>query len=864
MQTQEIREKFSQYFQALGHQRVPSSSLVPFNDTTLLFTNSGMVQFKETFLGVEPRSYRRAVSVQRCVRAGGKHNDLENVGYTARHHTFFEMLGNFSFGDYFKREAIRFAWDFLTKVLGIPQDKLWISVYKDDHEAEQIWIQEIGVDPQRISHCGESSNFWSMGDTGPCGPCTEIFYDHGAHIAGGPPGSPDEDGDRYVEIWNLVFMQFNRHQDGRLEALPKPSVDTGMGLERVAAVMQGVHNNYDIDLFQNLISAIIALGVDAPRDHPSLKVVADHIRSCAFLMMDGVLPSNEGRGYVLRRILRRAARHGHKLGLKQAFLYRLMPALVKEMGQAYPDLLKQQAMIEQALLKEETQFAETLDQGLKVFQQALKAVKGSSFSGEAAFKLYDTYGFPLDLTSDLAREHDLVVDQVGFDREMAAQRARSQAAQSFNVDYNQLPNLSFTSAFLGYDQLQASAKVLALVKEGGVVERLFPAERGLVVLDQTPFYAESGGQIGDRGWLLGEGLEFVVEDTQKQGGSILHLGYLKQGQLQQGQTILAEVDAALRQATALNHSATHLLHAALRQVLGVHVQQKGSLVSEDKLRFDFTHPQPLTQVELDRVESLVNTEIREDHLIHTELMAFAEAKDSGAMALFGEKYEDQVRVLSMGEFSKELCGGTHAERSGQIGCLRVTSETGVAAGIRRIEAVTGKIAFDWTQAREGILREASKKLQIQSEMLPEKLNVLLEEQKRLLKLLEEMKLKQVLASLQAAKSQMTVKSGVHILVLPLEAVEAKTLREAAEALRSQFESAVIVLASVLEGRTNFVAAVSKSCSLKLSAANLVQSLATQLGGKGGGRPELASGSAEGNTGLPEALREVETLIKNTF
>jgi len=707
MTSSEIRASFLEFFKKNGHAVVPSSSLVPGNDPTLLFTNAGMVQFKDVFLGKEVREYSRAATSQRCVRAGGKHNDLENVGYTARHHTFFEMLGNFSFGDYFKREAVHFAWNFITGTLGIPKDRLWVTVFKEDDEAARIWTEEMGIDPTRCTRMGESSNFWSMGETGPCGPCTEIFYDHGSEIPGGPPGSPDGDGDRYVEIWNLVFMQYDRSSDGVLVPLPKPSVDTGMGLERVAAVMQGVHSNYDIDLFKSLIRAAAEITGTEDLESSSLRVIADHIRACTFLIIDGVVPSNEGRGYVLRRIIRRAIRHGYKLGQTQPFFHKLVPTLVREMGSYYSELVSGEERATQVLAMEERRFAETLTTGMALLDAETAKLKSSVIPGETVFRLYDTYGFPLDLTADVARERGLTIDQAGFDAAMDAQRGRARAASKFGIDLRESVKLSGKTQFSGYDRLAGKGKVTALIFDGAVVESMRPGQEGQVVLDHTPFYAESGGQIGDTGTLIGATAHFTVRDTRKIGASFAHVGVLDSGELRIGDEVSAEVDGDRRQAIALNHSATHLLHAALRQVLGKHVQQKGSLVAPDRLRFDFSHTQPVSPDELRRVEELVNAAIRDNAPVATRVMALDEAVAAGAMSLFGEKYESDVRVLSIGDFSMELCGGTHVERAGDIGFFKIIGESGVAAGVRRVEAVTGQAAFEWVARTDQVLRDVA-------------------------------------------------------------------------------------------------------------------------------------------------------------
>jgi alanyl-tRNA synthetase len=747
MTSAEIRQSFLDYFRAKGHAVVTSSSLIPGNDPTLLFTNAGMVQFKDVFLGLEQRPYTRAASSQRCVRAGGKHNDLENVGYTARHHTFFEMLGNFSFGDYFKREAIQYAWEYLTRTLELPADKLWVTVYQDDHEAETIWLKEIGVDPARFTRIGdkpggkkyESDNFWSMGDTGPCGPCTEIFYDHGPGIAGGPPGSPEEDGDRYIEIWNLVFMQYNRDASGTMTPLPKPSVDTGMGLERLAAVLQHVHSNYDIDLFRSLIRAAADLAGMQDTNNSSLRVIADHIRSCAFLIVDGVLPSNEGRGYVLRRIVRRAVRHGYRLGIKDVFFHKLVGPLCEQMGAAYPELAAAREQVERVLKQEEERFAETLDQGMKILDADIAALEGSEIPGATVFKLYDTFGFPVDLTADIARERDLVLDMTGFEREMEAQRERARAASQFGVDYNTALKVEGCTDFTGYEKLIDQGRITALFRGGEAVQQLNAGEEGAVILDHTPFYAESGGQVGDRGVLETAGARFTVRDTQKQQGVHVHVGALESGSLKLGDSVEAHVDATLRRATMLNHSATHLLHAALRTVLGTHVQQKGSLVNPERLRFDFAHFEPVKPEELARIERLVNEQIRLNHAVETRIMGMEDAVKAGAMALFGEKYGAEVRVLSMGEFSVELCGGTHVGRAGDIGLFKIVSETGIASGVRRIEAVTGQRALDYIGETEKALTSIAGLVKGSAQDVEAKVGQLVERSRKLEKELEQLK-----------------------------------------------------------------------------------------------------------------------------
>jgi alanyl-tRNA synthetase len=866
--TNEIRKQFLDYFAKQKHTIVPSSSLIPMNDPTLLFVNAGMVQFKDVFLGVDKRDYTRATSSQRCVRAGGKHNDLENVGYTARHHTFFEMLGNFSFGDYFKKEAIDFAWNFLTKELGIPKEKLWVTVYKDDKEAEAIWLNELKIDPSRFSRCGEKDNFWSMGDTGPCGPCTEIFYDHGADIPGGPPGSPDEDGDRYIEIWNLVFMQYERQANGELKPLPKPSVDTGMGLERVAAVLQGVHTNYQIDMFQGIVKAIYEeLGqTPSKKDlmHPdaSFNVVADHIRSCSFLIVDGVVPSNEGRGYVLRRIIRRAIRHGNKLGFTKAFFNKLVAPLVKEMGDAYPDLKKQQTKIEDVLLKEEEQFAETLEHGLKLFKQAIEKLKEKVIPGDVVFKLYDTYGFPADLTADLAREMDLTIDQAGFDRCMGEQRSRSQAASQFGLDYTKLVNLDDETEFFGYQSLATEGKVVAIFKGDQQVDVLEEGEEGAIVLDKTSFYAESGGQIGDHGEIVNGRTQFTVSDTKKAGGAFIHLGLLESGSIKVGDKLESRVNQTSRQSTALNHSATHLLHAALKEVLGDQVQQKGSLVAPDRLRFDFSHAKAVTHEELQHVEQLVNQEIRANHEVETNVMSADQAKDSGAVALFGEKYGDEVRVLSMGGFSKELCGGTHVKRTGDIGFFTILSEGGIASGVRRIDAVTGNAAVEEAQSLDNTLANVSKLMKTNDKDLESKLKQLISNQKHLEKELQQFQSKLAAKAGSDLASQAIEIEGLQLLALEVKNADMKALREMMDQLKSQLPSGVIVLATVVGGnKIQLNAGVSKDALGKIHAGKLVGFVAEQVGGKGGGRPDMAQAGGSDVAKLDEALKSVEAWVK---
>jgi alanyl-tRNA synthetase len=862
MTSAELRSAFLAFFRQRGHSVQPSSSLIPGNDPTLLFTNAGMVQFKDAFLGREQRDYVRAATSQRCVRAGGKHNDLENVGYTARHHTFFEMLGNFSFGDYFKTEAIHFAWDFLTKELGIPTEKLWVTVFEEDAEAERIWLDDIGVDPARLSKIGAKDNFWAMGDTGPCGPCSEIFYDHGEHILGGPPGSPDEDGDRYIEIWNLVFMQYDRSTDGTLTPLPKPSVDTGMGLERIAAVLQGVHSNYEIDLFQALLKAAAKLANTDNLDQSSLRVIADHIRSCAFMVADGVMPSNEGRGYVLRRIIRRAIRHGYRLGIQDVFFYKLVTPLVEEMGDAYPDLKSAQAQVERVLKKEEERFAETLGQGMKILEACVAKMEGTVIPGDTVFQLYDTYGFPVDLTADFARENNLTVDHAGFEIAMSAQRERARAAGNFGVDYSQEIKLESQTEFTGYGHLNDQAHIVALYLQGKEVDSLSTGQEALVVLDKTPFYAESGGQVGDSGRITADGAVFEVVDTQKQGGNLfLHKGKLISGSLSKGNTCVAEVDVTTRKATELNHSATHLLHAALRQVLGEHVTQKGSLVNAERLRFDFSHFEPVTTDQINKLEQIVNGQIRLNNPVSATVMAKDDAVKAGAMALFGEKYGDEVRVLKIGAFSTELCGGTHVERAGDIGCFKIISETGIAAGVRRIEAVTGAGAMEWLASREKALAIIAGLLKSAPEKAPEKLEQLLDKTRSLEKQLE--KLQAQLAS--SAGDELSGKAvdvaGIKVLAVKLDQVDPKSLRDLADQLKNKLGSCAIVLAVVEGDKVSLVAGVSKDQMTKIKAGDLVNFVATKVGGKGGGRPDMAMAGGNDPSGLAEVLAQVPAWIE---
>jgi alanyl-tRNA synthetase len=857
-----LRTKFLEYFRSQGHELVPSSSLVPGTDPTLLFTNAGMVQFKDVFLGLESRPYVRAASSQRCVRAGGKHNDLENVGYTARHHTFFEMLGNFSFGDYFKREAIGFAWEFLTGVLQLPPEKLWVTVYEEDDEAADIWLKEIKVDAARFTRIGAADNFWSMGDTGPCGPCTEIFYDHGPEVAGGPPGTPEADGDRYIEIWNLVFMQYNRAADGTLSPLPKPSVDTGMGLERLAAVMQGVHSNYEIDLFRNLIQAAAKLARVKDIGNNSLKVIADHIRSCAFLIADGVTPSNEGRGYVLRRIIRRAVRHGHSLGLKEPFFYKLVAPLVKEMGEAYPELAKAQSQVERALQREEERFRETLDDGIRILQQEIATLSDKLIPGETAFRLYDTFGFPVDLTADYAKSHGLEVDMAGFERAMEQQRERARAASQFGVAYATPTGVEGCTEFTGYEHLQEQSKVLALYRGDEAVSELKAGEEGSVVLERTPFYAESGGQVGDRGVLEAANSKFEVRDTQKLGGDVFgHIGVVADGGLRVGDRVTARVDETARQATMLNHSATHLMHAALRKVLGEHVTQKGSLVDAARLRFDFSHFAPVSREELLEIERLVNEQIRMNAAVETRVMAFEDARSSGAMALFGEKYGDSVRVLRIGDFSMELCGGTHARRAGDIGLFKIVSETGVASGVRRIEAVTGRAAVEAMEAADETLFRVAGLVKAGRDDVEDKVQQLIERSRKLEKELEQLKGKLASAAGSDLSAQAVEIAGLKVLAARLDGADPKSLRDTVDQLKNKLGSAAVVLAAVSGDKVSLVAGVTADHTQKVKAGELVNMVAQQVGGKGGGRPDMAQAGGTDPSGLDAALRSVPEWVR---
>ena len=869
--TADIRRDFLHFFESKGHQIVASSSLVPENDPTLLFTNAGMNQFKEVFLGQDQRSYKRATTAQRCVRAGGKHNDLENVGYTARHHTFFEMLGNFSFGDYFKQDAIQFAWEFLTSAqwLNLPKEKLWVTVYETDQEAYDIWNKTVGVPAERIVRIGDnkgsayaSDNFWQMGDTGPCGPCTEIFYDHGEHIWGGPPGSAEEDGDRYIEIWNVVFMQFNRQADGTMLPLPKPSVDTGMGLERITAVLQHVNSNYDIDIFRRLVGKAAEITGTSDLKNKSLNVIADHIRSCAYLIADGVMPSNEGRGYVLRRIIRRAVRHGHLLGAKGTFFYQLVPTLIEVMAEAGNELAANQALIEKLLRQEEEQFARTLERGLVLLDEALAKVENNLLSGEVVFKLYDTYGFPYDLTADICREKNITIDQAGFDRAMEAQRQQAQAASNFGVDYGNLIAVDGETGFEGYTSAESLGRVTALFHDGKEVERIQAGQSAVVVLDNTPFYGESGGQIGDTGRLESQSAVFSVQDTQKYGKVFGHIGELAQGELAVGQSMNAVVDSQRRTKISLNHSATHLLHAALREILGTHVNQKGSLVSDSILRFDFAQPEAISKVQLNEIEDLVNQQIRANNPIVTEIMDLEAAKAKGAMALFGEKYSEQVRVLSMGEFSTELCGGIHAARTGDIGLFKIISEGAIAAGIRRIEAVTGANAIDWLHQQQAVMQQSADLLKADANSLVEKIQQLQERNKRAEKELQLLKEK---AAQQAgndlAKQTQTI-NGVQVVLQKLDGVEAKSLRIMVDDLKNQLGSAVIAFASVTDGKVNLIAGVTEDLTAKIKAGELVNLMAQQVGGKGGGRPDLAMAGGAQIENVAIALATAKTWLEN--
>ncbi|MBD2820946.1 alanine--tRNA ligase [Xenorhabdus sp. 42] len=867
--TAEIRQAFLDFFHTKGHQIVPSSSLVPTNDPTLLFTNAGMNQFKDVFLGLDKRPYSRATTAQRCVRAGGKHNDLENVGYTARHHTFFEMLGNFSFGDYFKQDAIKYAWELLTgeKWFNLPKEKLWVTVYKTDDEAHDIWLNEVGVPAERIIRIGDkgdkpynSDNFWQMGDTGPCGPCTEIFYDHGEHIWGGPPGSPDEDGDRYIEIWNIVFMQFNRHVDGTMEPLPKPSVDTGMGLERVSAVLQHVNSNYEIDLFQNLIAEVAKVTGAEDLTNKSLRVVADHIRACSFLICDGVIPSNENRGYVLRRIIRRAVRHGNMLGAKETFFYKLVAPLIKIMDAAGEELKQQQSLVEQVLKTEEEQFARTLERGLQLLDEELAKLSGDTLDGEIAFRLYDTYGFPVDLTADVCRERNIKVDESGFDAAMENQRRRARESSGFGTDYNELIKVDGRSDFCGYKENSQQAVITAIFRNGEAVEQIHAGEEALVILDKTAFYAESGGQVGDTGKLLNDSGVFEVTDTQKYSQAIGHIGKLISGSLRISHSVNAEIDVARRDAIRLNHSATHLLHAALRQILGEHVAQKGSLVNDKYLRFDFSHFEAMKPEQLRQVENLVNEEIRKNSPVVTELMELEEAKAKGAMALFGEKYDEKVRVLSMGDFSAELCGGTHASRTGDIGLFRISSESGTAAGIRRIEGITGQTALDSVYQQADLLQDIAYMVKGDISGLNEKVKTALDKTKQLEKELQQLKSQQAAQESSSLANQAKEIQGIRLLVTQLGDTDPKILRTMVDDLKNQLGSAIIVLSTVSGDKVSLIVGVTKDLTARIKAGDLISFVAQQVGGKGGGRPDLAQAGGTNAAALPSALTSVEEWV----
>lgn len=863
MKTAEIREKFLDYFARNGHQRVDSSSLVPADDPTLLFTNAGMNQFKDTFLGKEERNYVRATTSQKCVRAGGKHNDLDNVGYTARHHTFFEMLGNFSFGDYFKQDAIRFAWQFLTVELGLPAEKLWVTVYKDDKEAEDIWFNEIGIDKTRFSRLGEKDNFWAMGDTGPCGPCTEIFYDHGEDVAGDPPGGPNDDGDRYIEIWNLVFMQYNRTADGEMHPLPKPSVDTGMGLERIAAVLQHVHSNYEIDLFQGILESASTLLGGVATSEQSLRVIADHIRSAVFLISDGVMPSNESRGYTLRRIIRRAIRHGNKLGAKDVFFHKLVATIVDLMGEAYPEIKTAQPQVEKILIQEEEQFARTLDKGMRLLEQDIAELSGTVIPGKTVFTLYDTYGFPVDLTNDIARERGLTLDEAGFEAEMEAQRERARSSSKFGVDYNEGAEVEGAVEFTGYSELTGQSKVVAIV---GAAQKdsASAGEECAIALDVTPFYAESGGQAGDTGTISWNGGQFDVLDVQKEGQQFLHIGRMSEGSLKLDELVSTEVDAAQRDATALNHSATHLLHAALRKVLGEHVVQKGSLVNDERLRFDFAHYEAVSQEQLDEIESMVNGQIRANTEVTTTLTDMETAKSLGAMALFGEKYGDEVRVLSMGldRFSVELCGGTHVQRTGDIGSLVLISEGGISAGVRRIEGLTGAAAESYMRNALSQNRQAAAALKCKREHLIEKLSAQLDKTKLLEKELAQFKAKAASsAGADLAASAVDV-NGIKVVAAKLEGLDRKGLMDAVDRLKNQLGQGVVLLSSVEDGKITLIAGVSKEISKQLPAGDLMREVAAKVGGKGGGRPDMAQGGGTEPEKLDEALKTVQVWVES--
>ncbi|MRJ45437.1 alanine--tRNA ligase [Idiomarina loihiensis] len=850
MNSAQIRDAFLNYFAERGHEKVPSASMIPGNDPTLLFTNAGMVPFKDVFLGTDKRRYDKATSAQRCLRAGGKHNDLENVGYTARHHTFFEMMGNFSFGDYFKKQAIQYAWDFLTKELKLPAEKLWVTVFTEDDEAYDIWVKDIGVPEDRISRIGEKDNFWSMGDTGPCGPCSEVFYDHGEEVWGGPPGTPEEDGDRYIEIWNLVFMQYNRQADGTLEPLPDPSIDTGMGLERISAIMQNVHSNYEIDLFQALIKAAAEIIGTNDLDNKSLRVIADHIRSCSFLITDGVMPSNEGRGYVLRRIIRRAVRHGHLLGAKDTFFFRLVDELARQMGEAYPELEQKKQIIKDALEREEQQFARTLERGLAILSDEIAELKGNVIPGDVVFKLYDTYGFPVDLTADIAREQELTVDEQGFEKAMSEQRQRAQQASQFGMDYNQQLKSDNKTAFTGYDNVAGQAKVVELFKDGKPVEQLQAGENGIVVLSETPFYAESGGQIGDKGVLVANGPAFEVTDTQYIGKAIAHHGVAKAA-VKLNDSVKAEIDSERRENIKRNHSATHLLHAALRNLLGEHVTQKGSLVEADKMRFDFSHFEPVTTEQLAQLEREVNAQVRANLPLQTELMAIDEAKEAGAMALFGEKYDEQVRVVRMGDFSMELCGGTHVKATGDIGLFRITSEGGIASGVRRIEVVTGEAAVRYTQQQQSVLQQIAGELKTEPSSVADKVQQLQHKFRELERKNEQLQQKLAQQAGGGLIAQAVDINGVKAIIAELDQADPKSLRGLVDDLKNQMGSGIVLLGTANGDKVSLIAGVTTDLTSKVKAGDIVNQAANVVGGKGGGRPDMAQAGGS----LPEQLNE---------
>ena len=850
MNSAQIRDAFLNYFAERGHEKVPSASMIPGNDPTLLFTNAGMVPFKDVFLGTDKRRYDKATSAQRCLRAGGKHNDLENVGYTARHHTFFEMMGNFSFGDYFKKQAIQYAWDFLTKELKLPAEKLWVTVFTEDDEAYDIWAKDIGVPEDRISRIGEKDNFWSMGDTGPCGPCSEVFYDHGEEVWGGPPGTPEEDGDRYIEIWNLVFMQYNRQADGTLEPLPDPSIDTGMGLERISAIMQNVHSNYEIDLFQALIKAAAEIIGTDDLDNKSLRVIADHIRSCSFLITDGVMPSNEGRGYVLRRIIRRAVRHGNLLGAKDTFFFRLVDELARQMGEAYPELEQKKQIIKDALEREEQQFARTLERGLAILSDEIAELKGKVIPGDVVFKLYDTYGFPVDLTADIAREQELTIDEQGFEQAMSEQRQRAQQASQFGMDYNQQLKSDNKTAFTGYDDVAGQAKVLELFKDGKPVEQLQAGEDGIVVLSETPFYAESGGQIGDKGVLVANGLAFEVTDTQYIGKAIAHHGVAKAA-VKLNDSVKAEIDSERRENIKRNHSATHLLHAALRNLLGEHVTQKGSLVEADKMRFDFSHFEPVTTEQLAQLEREVNAQVRANLPLQTQLMAIDEAKEAGAMALFGEKYDEQVRVVRMGDFSMELCGGTHVKATGDIGLFRITSEGGIASGVRRIEVVTGEAAVRYTQQQQSVLQQIAGELKTEPSSVADKVQQLQHKFRELERKNEQLQQKLAQQAGGGLIAQAIDINGVKAIIAELDQADPKSLRGLVDDLKNQMGSGIVLLGTANGDKVSLIAGVTTDLTSKVKAGDIVNQAANVVGGKGGGRPDMAQAGGS----LPEQLNE---------